>query len=66
MDDAAGVGSAERLGDPGGERDGFADRERLALQTASEILALEPLHDQEGRAGRGDAVRDVADDALVR
>ena len=66
VDDAAGVGRAERLGDSRRELDRLADRERRAGEAGLEVLAVEPLHHQEPRPVGGVAVGDVADDPRMR
>ncbi len=66
VDDAARVHRAERLGGALAEHERLRERERRALEALLEALSVEPLHHEEALAAVELAVRDVADDAVVR
>ena len=65
MHDAGGVRDVERLGDLGDDAHGRDDADAPALQPIGEVLALEHLHHQVGRAGLGDLVVEDLDDVRM-
>jgi hypothetical protein len=65
MDDLAPVGHRERLRQPAHQQQAVVDRERLAVEPASQVFALEPLHDQEGVPIVEGAVRHMLHDPGV-
>lgn len=55
----------ERLGRMAQQGQGLRQAQGLVREALSEILALQPLHGEEGLALLGEAVGDIGDDAGV-
>ena len=66
MDDALLVGGGQPVRGLGGLVDGLAHRDRTGIEPRAQRLALEQLHDHEGRALVGAEVEDGADVGVVQ